>query len=242
MKITFVLSTLALAAAFALGLPPTTNAGPSCTADPFVDATEQQVVDLINGHRADEGLPPLAISETLSRAASWKSQDMAANDYFAHDDTPSGRSFVDRIRDCGYTHNTWFGENIAAGNESAQDTYDQWLNSAGHNANMLNANYTAIGIGRAYDADSTYRWYWTTEFGGVADGAPPPASFPPGVGDVNCTASIDSVDALLILQLNAALVTVLPCKNEADVDKDGSIDASDAALILQLDAGVLVAS
>jgi len=238
-KLTLSLAAVVLASAFALGPPPSTSAGPNCSADASIDAVEQQLVDLINDHRADNGLPPLAISATLSRSASWKSHDMAGNDYFAHDDVPIGRSFLDRIRDCGYTHNTWIGENIAAGNEGAQATFNQWRDSAGHNANMLSTNYTAIGIGRAYDAGSTYRWYWTAEFGGVADGAPPPASIPAGVGDVNCTNTIDSVDALLVLQLAAALLSSLPCASQADVDGDGTVGAMDAALILQVAAGMI---
>lgn len=240
-KLAVTLAAVVVASAIALGPPPSTNAGPNCSADASVDAVEQQVVNLINGHRADNGLPPLALSATLSRSASWKSNHMAGNDYFAHDDVPIGRSFLDRIRDCGYTHNTWIGENIAAGNESARATFNQWRDSAGHNANMLSDNYTAIGIGRAYDAGSTYGWYWTAEFGGVADGAPPPASIPDGVGDVNCSNTIDSVDALLVLQLAAALVSTVPCPDEADVDGDGTVGAMDAALILQVAAGMISA-
>jgi uncharacterized protein YkwD len=41
-----------------------------------------------------------------------------------------------------------------------------WQNSAGHNENMLNENYRVIGIARVYSSNSTYRWYWTTDFGG----------------------------------------------------------------------------
>ena len=39
----------------------------------------------------------------------------------------------------------------------------------GHNAAMLNPAYTVFGIGRAYNAAATYRWYWTADFGGYAD-------------------------------------------------------------------------
>lgn len=41
--------------------------------------------------------------------------------------------------------------------------------SSGHNQNMLNPNYRVIGIARAYDAASSYGWYWTTDFGGTVD-------------------------------------------------------------------------
>lgn len=62
-------------------------------------------------------------------------------------------------------------ENIAAGSAAATRTFTQWKNSSGHRANMLNANSNAIGIGRAYGAASTYKWYWTTTFGGYQDAA-----------------------------------------------------------------------
>jgi uncharacterized protein YkwD len=139
-----------------------------CNADETIDAEEQAFLKLINQHRAANGRAPLGLSYTLSRAAAWKSYDLGVNRYFAHDDLD--RSWSQRIRDCGYRYNTYLGENIAAGVSSAQSAFDLWRNSSGHNANMLGANYTTIGIGRAYVAGSPYGWYWTTEFGGIDDG------------------------------------------------------------------------
>ncbi len=157
------------AAALRQSIGPAAAAG-DCTTDPTLDSEEQLFLQLINNYRAQNGLQPLAISYTLTKASQWKSDDLAANNYFAHDDLT--RTWDQRIRDCGYGYNAWMGENIAAGNSGAQATFDQWRNSPGHNANMLGANYTAIGIGRAYSASSTYRWYWTTDFGSVSDGWP----------------------------------------------------------------------
>jgi uncharacterized protein YkwD len=70
----------------------------------------------------------------------------------------------------GYDYATYMAENIAAGNDSAAGTFQQWLTSAGHNANMLNPNVSAIGIGRASSGSSDFGAYWTTTFGGVIDG------------------------------------------------------------------------
>lgn len=154
-------------------------AGPNCTvapADAAVDSAEQEMLQLINQHRTDNDQPPLSFSSTLNKTAAWKSKNMADQSYFAHDDTPINRTWIQRFRDCNYTFNTWIGENIAAGNETAANTYQQWLNSPGHNANMLNGHYTVIGIGRAYNASAPYGWYWTTEFGGYDDGYTPPPS------------------------------------------------------------------
>ena len=36
---------------------------------------------------------------------------------------------------------------------------------------MLSSNFKAIGIGRAYKSTSTYKWYWTADFGGYRDAA-----------------------------------------------------------------------
>jgi uncharacterized protein YkwD len=185
----FIVYLLAIGAAFgADGAAPVAAAG-DCTTNPALDAEEQQLLTLINNHRAQNGRTPLVASYKLSKAGQWKSQDMGAKGYFAHDD--QSRTWVQRLRDCGYGYNTWLGENIVAGVSTAQAAFDAWKNSAGHNANMLGANYTAIGIGRANVPGSPYGWYWTTEFGGVDDGwasaqlpAPTPTSSPaPTVGD-----------------------------------------------------------
>ncbi|HEY8173965.1 MAG TPA: CAP domain-containing protein [Dehalococcoidia bacterium] len=165
-----VLITGCVAFAAAIGERTAATAAGDCTADPAWDSEEQAFLGLINSHRAQNGLGPLAASYTLSRAAQWKSNDMGENAYFAHDDLT--RTWIQRIRDCGYGYNTWIGENIAAGISSAQTAFDLWKGSPGHNANMLSTNYSAIGIGRAYVAGSPYGWYWTTEFGGVIDPFP----------------------------------------------------------------------
>lgn len=144
------------------------SAAGDCTVDATMDSEEQAFLTLINNHRAQNGLGPLTASYMLTKAAAWKSKDMATNNYFAHDDL--SRNWVQRIRDCGYGFNTYLGENIAAGYTTAQQVFDGWKNSPGHNANMLGANYTTIGIGRYYVPGSTYGWYWTTDFGGFSDG------------------------------------------------------------------------
>jgi len=147
----------------------------NCSVDASIDSQEQAFLDTINDYRQQHGLSSLKLSTTLNRSAAWKSLDMANNGYVAHDDTPISRTWIQRIRDCGYTANAWIGENIAVGNGDAAATFEQWRGSPGHNDNMLGANYTTIGIGRAYNASSQYSWYWTTEFASVSDGSTPPA-------------------------------------------------------------------
>ena len=108
------------------------------------------------------------MSNALFNASEEHSYDMGARGYFAHN-TPEGITPWDRIRTAGYTYNTWLGENLAAGYGTAQSVFDAWRISPGHNANMLGANYRAIGVSRYYVNGSVYGWYWTTDFGGVVD-------------------------------------------------------------------------
>ena len=69
---------------------------------------------------------------------------------------------------------------------------------------------------------------------------PPPTPPPSGpLGDVDCDGFVTSVDALLILQLRADLISSLPCPENGDVNGDGEISVVDAALILQIAAGLL---
>lgn len=127
-------------------------------------------LQLINSHRKELGLPVLKLSPKMTRAAKWLSTDMGANKYFSHTDS-KGRDPFDRMDAYGYTYNTWRAENIAAGHTTADKVFAAWLKSEPHRKNIENGNYTAIGIGRVYVSGSPYGWYWTTDFGGVADSA-----------------------------------------------------------------------
>ncbi len=142
-----------------------------------LDSEEMQQLVLINQYRAANGLGTLTINETLNQSARWMSQDMAAKNYFSHTDS-LGRDPMSRVAAFGYTYNTWKGENLAAGVAAAQDAFSYWKSSPGHNTNMLNPNFTVIGIARVYGEGTTFGWYWSTDFGGQAE-PPPPAEQPP---------------------------------------------------------------
>jgi uncharacterized protein YkwD len=131
---------------------------------------ELAFLSLINDYRRSHGLGTLKLTQTLGAASEHHSMSMATHNYFSHDLLYEGITWVQNIRNHGYTYNTALGENIAAGRSSAQGTFDQWRSSSGHNANMLSSNYKAIGIGLVYSSSSTYGYYWTTDFGGYADG------------------------------------------------------------------------
>ncbi len=59
------------------------------------------------------------------------------------------------------------------------------------------------------------------------------------IGDVNCDGVTNSIDAALVLQLDAALIASLDCEDAADVNGDGATNRVDAAIILQYAAGLI---
>lgn len=138
------------------------------SADACLDSEETGFLALINGHRAASGLRPLSVSTSLSSAAAYHSIDMAANGYLDHT-LSDGTTVQQNMANFGYSGGL-YGENLAAGTGTAQEAMQTWQGSAEHNAIMLNGSFGAIGIGRAYDPESPYGWYWTTIFGDESDG------------------------------------------------------------------------
>jgi len=122
-----------------------------------LSAYEQKVVDLTNQERAKNGLPALKVDTTLSKMAHEKSRDMSANNYFSHTSPTYGSPF-DMMKKYGISYSS-AGENIAAGQKTPEEVVQAWMNSEGHRANILNANYNYIGVG--YVAQGNY---WTQEF------------------------------------------------------------------------------
>jgi uncharacterized protein YkwD len=161
-RVLIAIGALALSAAVPLVLPSDAQAITNCTVsstDLAIDAEEQKLLDLINQYRVTNGRNRLAFQTDVNRAAAWMSRDMATNNRFSHIDS-LGRSMGTRLTQCGVSY-TSAAENIAAGQTTAQAVFDAWKASSGHNTNMLRTGVTAAGIGRAYNANSTYKTYWT---------------------------------------------------------------------------------
>jgi uncharacterized protein YkwD len=145
------------------------------------DGEELQFLQLMNDYRKDNGLKPLIFSDTLSVAAERHSRDMAEYSFFSHYTVASshyreGSAPWDRMAAEGYGYNTYRGENIAVGYETAERAFEAWRNSPSHNAAMLDGKYRVIGVARINAPGSVHGWYWTTDFGAVVD----PTSHAPG--------------------------------------------------------------
>ncbi|MFP7284137.1 CAP domain-containing protein [Bacillus altitudinis] len=126
-------------------------------ADSSLNAFEQEVVELTNKERAKQGLKALSVDSKLSKSARAKSQDMKDKNYFSHTSPTYGSPF-DQMKQFGITYKT-AGENIAQGQRSPQEVVTAWMNSEGHRANILNKNYTHIGVGYVKSGN-----YWTQQF------------------------------------------------------------------------------
>ncbi|MFE0949163.1 CAP domain-containing protein [Streptomyces mutabilis] len=124
--------------------------------------TTAEVVDRTNRERGRAGLRALAVDPRLTAAAQAHSADMAARDFYSHTD-PDGGAPWDRAAAAGAARRT-VGENIACGQRSAADVVEGWMNSPGHRANILEADFTHIGIGLA--GGGRAGTYWTQLFGG----------------------------------------------------------------------------
>ncbi|MEU7823398.1 sigma-70 family RNA polymerase sigma factor [Catellatospora sp. NPDC049133] len=133
---------------------------PSPTKAAAPSTLEGQMLALVNQARKSAGCGALRAEPKLDKAARLHSADMVKRNYFSHT-TPDGVSPWDRAKAAGYDQPS--AENIAAGNATAKATMQQWMNSPGHKANILNCSYKAMGVGRA--TGGTYRYYWTQMFG-----------------------------------------------------------------------------
>ena len=102
------------------------------------------MVELVNSARAANGLAPLVADTALSRVARVKSEDMIANQYFAHQSPTYGSPF-DMMQQFGISFRT-AGENIAC-NQDVERAHQALMNSEGHRNNILSSQFTHIGIG-----------------------------------------------------------------------------------------------
>ncbi len=157
-----------------VGKPPVVSvatATPAATSSdlgvPSTDGALNQnaILLLVNAERAKAALKPLVFNKRLADMAEAKANDMITKQYFAHV-APDGTDVVKLAERYEY-HYLNIGENLAMGDFiSSSDVMDGWMNSPGHRANILNKNYTEIGIS-AIEGNYEGRmvWYAVQEFG-----------------------------------------------------------------------------
>lgn len=117
-----------------------------------------EVVRLVNEERAAYGLSPLKQNSTVQSAAQVRSYEQVKS--FSHT-RPDGRSCFTALEEAGVSYSS-AGENIAYGQKTPAEAVEAWMNSEGHRANILNKNFTDIGVGCYISSGGTV--YWTQLF------------------------------------------------------------------------------
>ncbi|MDJ0571516.1 MAG: CAP domain-containing protein [Pleurocapsa sp. MO_192.B19] len=129
---------------------------------------DQRILELVNNERANVGLDSLSIDDQLDQAANLHTDEMVQADQMSHQ-LPGEASLGDRVSATGYNW-TRLGENVAAGYTTPESVVEGWMNSPGHRENILNPEFTSIGIGydNAPDDNNSFNdfdVYWTQVFG-----------------------------------------------------------------------------
>lgn len=113
---------------------------------PFIGFSENMldtVLEIVNSERTKQGCAALSTDINMQKAAQKRAQELV--NLFSHD-RPNGKAANTVMAEYGIGYRM-FGENIAKGQTSPEEVMNDWLNSPGHRANILNPDYTKIGIG-----------------------------------------------------------------------------------------------
>jgi uncharacterized protein YkwD len=117
--------------------------GKAPAADNDLIPVEKQIVEQTNAQRARYGLPPLAVDRGLLQSARAHAAWMTNNQSLQHTSKN-------------------VGENIAMGQRTTDEVVNDWMNSPGHRANILNGSYKRTGVAAYRTDDGTV--YWCQEF------------------------------------------------------------------------------
>ncbi|MBW4634338.1 MAG: CAP domain-containing protein [Iphinoe sp. HA4291-MV1] len=165
---------------------------------------EQQVLELTNQERVQNGLPPLKANAELNYAADKYAEEMSQRGVLSHTG-PDGSKPWDRAETVGYEAQM-MGENIAAGQRTPQQVVQDWMNSSGHRANILNLRYADIGIG-------FYNNYWVQDFG---SGDTNPMSYIPNSTSNSGIASESTLTPQSLSTRTATLDSVSPSNSVSE--------------------------
>jgi uncharacterized protein YkwD len=183
-----LLATVVAALAAPAGAHASAQTAPCAGADLVPDAGNlaqvgQATLCLLNDERAAAGLRPLSYSAALTQPSAAYSTRMVSENFFAHE-SPDGSTLESRLAAARYIapDGDWFvGENLAWGQgnlATARSIAIAWMNSPGHRHNILEPEFTEVGIGivPGTPGDPTWGATYTTDFGDVTHAAASSAS------------------------------------------------------------------
>ena len=130
--------------------------------DVSFDERSTEMLELVNKERAKAGASPLTLNNTLINIANIRAKEIAQQ--FSHI-RPNGKECYTVLSEKGIDY-SWCGENIAAGASSVKSAFSNLKKSQGHYSNIIDSNYTHMGLGFFYDENSYYKYYWVQVFYG----------------------------------------------------------------------------
>ena len=124
------------------------------------DQAAEEILRLCNIERKKAGVPALKLSRELYKPAMTRAREIVKS--FSHT-RPNGLSFSSVFYGINYKT---VGENLAAGQTSCEMVMQQWMESPGHRANILNKKFKFLGVAYLYNDKGHYKHYWVQEFKG----------------------------------------------------------------------------
>lgn len=127
----------------------------NCKWEVDLETIRTTMLDLINKERIAAGVEPIEMHEPLHCTAQEKAEDLYTTGVFDHYSDNLGW-FYDQYEKAGITYYGG-GENIAYGQPDVTSVMESWMQSKGHKANILDENWTHVGVGY-------YKGNWVQQF------------------------------------------------------------------------------
>lgn len=133
-----------------------------CSDPPLGEVVLSHLFAAVNAERRKAGLAALKREDTLMVVSDFYACRLADGGFFSHRDPFDNSTIDSRAIAFGYPF-TKVGENLAAGQLSVEEVMEAWMASPGHRANILDPDFTEIGLAvKLGGADGPF---WVQEFG-----------------------------------------------------------------------------
>lgn len=189
---------------------------------------------MVNQARVEAGVSPLYAVPVIIEASGVRAKECSLS--FGNS-RANGKYFNSVLDEYGISYGA-AAENIAAGSSSPEAMMEVWKSSPYNWGNILNENYTHMGISIYYDPDSAYGYYWEQLF--IENDKGFPDQYIPGryvvnpecYGDIDGDGAVSSLDYVLLLKLIRGEVWLNERQLEyADCMKDETITVADAVVL-----------
>ncbi|WP_291569269.1 CAP domain-containing protein [Clostridium sp. UBA4548] len=149
-------------------VPSGVPANPNNKSFKYMEAVEKEILTYVNEERSKAGLNPLTWEEQMRPIARYKSNNMLQYNYFEHN-TPSlnNANPMDlaikyfKYSTNSYGENLFYSQGYAESTTTAKYLVDQWMNSPGHRANILNGSWTKMSAGVVFSSQGN--WVYATQ-------------------------------------------------------------------------------